>query len=166
MISDRLGPMMEMDLFVTRFSARLPRFNSWRPDQCPRLWTHFFRIGAQAWGMHFHLGMASSASRDACRFSSFTASRAYYSRAISKLRLSGGKENSTTSRVQIIRMRLKIEGISNEAVDLIMASWRRQTLTITQHGESGKNGVPTRCLSLCCRSPINPEILCRPVQRR
>ena len=71
--------------------------------------------------------MVSSTCRDACGFSSFAAARAYNSRAVSELRLSGGKENSTTGRVQGIRMRLKTEGISDEAVDIIMASWRSKT---------------------------------------
>ena len=64
--------------------------------------------------------MVSSTCRDACGYSSFAAARAYNSRAVSKLRLSGGKENSTTGRVQGIRMRLKTENI-------IMASWRSKT---------------------------------------
>ena len=71
--------------------------------------------------------MVSSTSRDARGFSSFAAARAYSSRAVSELRLSGGEENSTTGRVQGIRMHLKTEGISDEAVDLIMASWRSKT---------------------------------------
>ena len=31
MMNDSLGPL-EVDLFATRFSTRLPRFFSWRPD--------------------------------------------------------------------------------------------------------------------------------------
>ena len=64
------------------------------------------------------LSMVSSTSRDA---RGFAAARAFSSRVVPELRLSGGEENSTTGRVQGIRMRLKTEGISDEAVDLIVA---------------------------------------------
>ena len=167
MINDRLGPM-EVDVFATRFSARLPRFYSWRLDPMAEAadaflkdwstslgyahppWCLLSRVLSKVQAQTATLVVIApfwktqATSRDACVFSTFAAARAYSSRAVSELRLSGGEENSTTGHVQGIRMRLKTEGISDEAVDLIMASWRRQTLTMTQHGESGKSGVPTK----------------------
>ena len=63
-------------------------------------------------------------------------------RTLSKLRLPSGSSPSSISRLQGLRLRLKAEGMPEEAVTLILASWRSKTdmPTMILHGRSGRHG--------------------------
>ena len=70
-------------------------------------------VPSTALNAHRHSHPASSAARD--------------SGTIRQLRLPNDEQSASINRLQGLRMRFEAEGISEEAIDLILASWRSKT---------------------------------------
>ena len=155
MIDDKWGPL-QVDLFATRFSARLPRFYSWRPDPLGEAtdafiqdwstslgyanppWCLIARVLQKAQAQEATLVivvplwssqacMVSTVGDNVDRSTNSTASGPSNPVSISQLQLSNSRRPAPIDRVQGLRLRFQADGISEEAIKLILASWRSKT---------------------------------------
>ncbi len=83
-------------------------------------------IGARCSTMA-NASLVPSTASNAYRHSHPASPAARDSGTISQLRLPHNEQSTSTNRLQGLRMRFKAEGIPEEAIDLILASWRTKT---------------------------------------
>ena len=151
MINERLG-RLDMDLFATRFSNRLPWFVSWRPDPMAEAtdgflqdWSAFAGYAHPPWCLVSRVLFKTQAqAATLVLVVPLWQTQAWFpqpvdmlieppillphnSRTIAKLRLPTDGQASPVNRLQGLRMRFEAEGISEEAIRLILASWRSKT---------------------------------------
>ena len=183
MIRESLGPL-QVDLFATRFSTRLPRFFSWRPDPEAEAtdaflqdwsgimgyaippWCLIARVlcKAQSQGVSLVINrgailansdMVSPVGINVSGLSNPATIRPRNVKSISELR----RDNvpGSTGHLQGLRSRFRAEGISEQAIKLIFASWREKTGA--NYDSAWELGVPPRIYkSLCGRCFTHPRI--------
>ena len=172
MINDRLGPM-EVDLFATRFSTRLPRFYSWRPDPMSEETDAFLQDWSACLG-YAHppwcllsrvLSKVQAQSATLVVIAPFWKTQAWFSQLVEMLvdfpvllpheptivEPSPNCDCPLAKRIPQLVV-CKVSGCVSRQKEfqtrLSTSSWPRgevrQTLTMTQHGGSGKHGAPTK----------------------
>ena len=171
-INRRLGPL-EIDLFATRFSIHLPRLVSWHPDPMTEAdaflqdWSAYRTYAHPPWWLISRVLFKVQAQEATMVIVvSLWQTQAWFpqlvhmlveppilqagdSGAITELRLLAHGQNTSTNRVQGLRMRFKAEGISEEAIHLILASWRDKTT-------SNYNSSCKKWQSWCSATNTNP----------
>uniref|UniRef100_A0A1X7UCW1 Core-binding (CB) domain-containing protein n=1 Tax=Amphimedon queenslandica TaxID=400682 RepID=A0A1X7UCW1_AMPQE len=142
---------LQMDLFATRLTYQLPRFFSWRPDPLAEEtdaflqdWTQVRGYANPPWNLVERvLAKVEEQQADIILMAQMWPSQLWYPRLLgmaevlpSENQPSKGGSNSdrttttsdaTSGRVAYLRQHYACKGLSGEAADLLLSSWRHNT---------------------------------------